>query len=215
MMRFDLHSHTKYSKSDGYLEPKMSVKIARKRGLAGIAITDHNEIKGALKAKEFETDDFEVIVGSEIKTERGEIIGLFMEEKIESKDPVSVVHQIKAQNGIVIIPHPFDELRKSAFHPLKDDVKFIEAIEVLNSRCVFQKYNERAIKFADDHGLLRSAGSDAHFGNEIGIAGVEIEDGGIREALFKNKIKVYGKRSSLTYHGLTKALKTWRKIRSG
>jgi len=209
-MKYDLHIHSKYS-SDGILEPKESIKTAIKKGINGIAITDHNTIKGGLEAKKYETDDFKVIVGSEISTERGEIIGLFLEEEVKSKDVQEVISGIKEQNGIIIIPHPFDELRHSAFHPTEGDAKFIDCIEGFNSRCVFQKYNEKAVEFGTKHNLTITAGSDAHFANEIGNAGITTETEDIREALIKNEIQIFGKRSSLVNHVGTKVLKTWRK----
>ncbi|MGB7001848.1 MAG: PHP domain-containing protein [Halobacteriota archaeon] len=209
-MKYDLHIHSKYS-SDGVLELEKIIKIATKRGLNGIAITDHNTIKGGLKAKKYETDDFKVIVGSEIMTERGEIIGLFLEEEIKSKDVQDVISEIDEQNGITVIPHPFDELRHSAFHPAEEDAKFIDCIEGFNSRCIYQKYNKKAVEFAMKHNLTITAGSDAHFSNEIGNAGIiaEIEDA--REAIMKNDVAIFGKRSSLVNHVGTKVLKTWRK----
>jgi len=211
-MKYDLHIHSKYS-SDGVLDPEKIVKIAAKRGLNGVAITDHNTIIGGLKAKNYETEDFKVIVGSEISTERGEIIGLFLKEEIKSKDVQEVVSEIKEQNGIIVIPHPFDALRHSAFHPTDEDAKFIDCIEGFNSRCVFQKYNKKAIEFAMRHRLAITAGSDAHFANEIGTAGIitttETEDVG--EALMKNEVQIFGKRSSLVNHVGTKVLKLWRK----
>ncbi|MCK4529036.1 PHP domain-containing protein [candidate division WOR-3 bacterium] len=214
-MKYDLHVHSKYS-SDGILDPEEIVKIAVKRGLNGIAITDHNTIKGGLKAKKYETEDFTVIVGSEISTERGEIIGFFLEEEIESKDVQGVISEIKAQDGIVVMPHPFDELRHSAFHPTKEDAKFVDCIEGFNSRCVFQRYNNNAVEFAMKHNLTITAGSDAHFAREIGNAGIITETEDIRESLIKNDIKIFGKRSSLVNHVGTKVLKLWRKtVRSG
>ena len=209
-MKYDMHIHSKYS-SDGVLEPEKIVKIATKMGLNGIAITDHNTIKGGLKAKKYENKDFTVIVGSEIMTERGEIIGLFLEEEVKSKDVQEVISEIKEQNGIIIIPHPFDELRHSAFHPTEEDAKFIDCIEGFNSRCVYQKYNEKAVDFAMKHNLMIAAGSDAHFANEIGNAGIITETEDIREALMKNEVTIFGKRSSLTNHVGTKVLKIWRK----
>ncbi|CAD6491302.1 MAG: PHP domain protein [Candidatus Argoarchaeum ethanivorans] len=209
-MKYDLHIHSKYS-SDGILEPKEIIKTAIKKGLNGIAITDHNTIKGGLEAKKYENEDFKVIIGSEIMTERGEIIGLFLEEEVKSNDVQEVVSEIKEQNGIVVIPHPFDELRHSAFHPAEEDAKFIDCIEGFNSRCVHQKYNEKAVEFGTKHGLVTTAGSDAHFANEIGNAGIITETDDVREALMKNDINIFGKRSSLVNHVGTKVLKTWRK----
>ena len=97
-MKYDLHIHSKYS-SDGVLDPEKIVKIAIKRGLNGVAITDHNTIIGGLKAKNYETEDFKVIVGSEISTERGEIIGLFLKEEIKPGNVQEVISEIKEQNG--------------------------------------------------------------------------------------------------------------------
>jgi len=214
-MRYDLHIHSKYS-SDGVLDPEKIVKIAIRRGLNGIAITDHDTIKDGLKAKKYENDDFKVIVGSEIATERGEIIGLFLEEEIEPGDVQAVILEIKNQNGIIVVPHPFDELRHSAFHPTEEDAKLIDCIEVFNSRCVFQKYNDKALEFALKHNLAITAGSDAHFANEIGNAGIITETEDVREALIKNEVQIFGKRSPLVNHVGTKVLKTWRKtVRSG
>ena len=209
-MNYDLHIHSKYS-SDGVLEPERIVKIAMKQGLNGIAVTDHNTIKGGLEAKKYENEDFTVIVGSEIMTERGEIIGLFLEEEVKSKNVQDVISEIKEQNGIAIIPHPFDELRHSAFHPAEEDAKFIDCIEGFNSRCVYQNYNKKAVEFAMKHNLTITAGSDAHFANEIGNAGIITETEDVREALMKNEVQIFGKRSSLVNHVGTKVLKLWRK----
>ena len=213
-MKYDLHIHSKYS-SDGVLDPEKIVKIAIKRGLNGIAITDHNTIKGGIEAKKYENEEFKVIVGSEISTDRGEIIGLFLSEEVKSKNVPDVISEIKDQNGIIIIPHPFDELRHSAFHPTEEDVKFIDVIEGFNSRCVFQKYNENAIEFAKKHNLLITAGSDAHFLNEVGNAGIITKTEDVREEILKSDVEIFGKKSPLINHGLTKALKLWRKTRSG
>jgi predicted metal-dependent phosphoesterase TrpH len=213
-MKYDLHIHSKYS-SDGVLEPQKIVKIAIKRGLKGIAITDHNTIKGGLEAKKYGSEEFTVIVGSEIATERGEIIGLFLSEEVKSRDVQDVISEIKEQDGIAVIPHPFDELRHSAFHPSEEDVKFIEGVEGFNSRCVFQNYNKIAVEFAIKHNLTITGGSDAHFMNEIGNGGIVTEIGDIREALIKKEVEIFGKRSPLVNHIGTKVLKLWRKIRSG
>jgi len=212
-MKYDLHIHSKYS-SDGILDPEKIVKIATKRGLNGIAITDHNTIKGGLEAKKYENEDFTVIVGSEISTERGEIIGLFLEEEVKSKDVQEVVSEIKVQNGIIIIPHPFDELRHSAFHPAEGDAKFIDCIEGFNSRCVYQKYNKKAVEFAMKHNLTITAGSDAHFAWEIGNAFILAEsssDEELRRKIMKKETTFKGKLSNPLNHGLTKVLKLWRR----
>ena len=103
-MKYDLHVHSKYS-IDGCIEPETIVKTAHKRGLSGVAVTDHNTIQGGLESKKYETDDLKVIVGSEIETNRGEVIGLFLCDEITSNIFAYVVQEIKDQNGLVIIPH--------------------------------------------------------------------------------------------------------------
>ncbi len=214
MVKFDLHIHSKYS-SDGILDPKKIVKTAIKNDLNGIAITDHNTIKGGLEAKIYETKDFKVIIGSEIMTDQGEVIGLFLSEEIRSKNLIDVISEIKTQNGIIVIPHPFDEMRRSTLHPNEKCASLIDCIEGFNSRCIFQKYNDKAVEYANKHNLPLVAGSDAHFGNEIGNAGVVTETEDLREAIIQKDIEIFGKRSIIANHVFTKGLKKWRKIRYG
>ena len=210
-MRYDLHIHSKYS-TDGVLDPEKIVKIAIKRELNGIAITDHNTIKGGIKTKKYERVDFQIVVGSEIMTECGEIIGLFLTEEVKSREVQDVISEIRDQDGIIVIPHPFDELRRSAAHPKEEDVKFIDCIEGFNSRCIYKKYNNKAVEFAMKHNLTVTAGSDAHFSNEIGNAGIITETEDIRESLIKNDIMIFGKRSPLVNHVGTKMLKYFKSI---
>jgi hypothetical protein len=208
-MKFDLHTHTKYS-SDGVIEPDKVVKTAIKRGLSGIAITDHDTIKGSLRAKKYETEDFEVIIGSEISTERGEIIGLFLSDEIKSHVFQEVVEEIKEQDGITVLPHPFDDIRRNGINPGKKDIKLVDCVETFNSRCLRQKYNNKASQFARMNGLSVVAGSDAHFASEIGNAGVIINGDDLREALIKGNLEIFGEKSSLVNLVVTKMVKTWR-----
>jgi predicted metal-dependent phosphoesterase TrpH len=208
-MKYDLHSHTKYS-SDGFLNTEKLVKVAKKRGLSGIAVTDHDTIKGGLDAKKYETDDFKIIIGSEISTSKGEIIGLYLYEEIKPNDFYEVIDEINAQEGIIIVPHPFDKWRKSASLS-KEDYKLVNNIEIFNSRCVENKYNQKAEIFARENNLGVTGGSDAHFANEIGNAGVIIKNNDIRKSILKNDLQVYGKISTPLNHVLTKILKTKRR----
>lgn len=210
-MKYDLHIHSKYSK-DSVLEPEDIVKLAIKRGLRGIAITDHNTIKGGMKAKQIGTDDFDIIVGSEILTDKGEVIGLFLNEEIRPGSLLEVVAQIRDQEGIVVIPHPFDEFRNNALFPAEEDVILIDAVEGFNSRCIVQSRNERAIEFAALYNLSITAGSDAHLASEIGNAGIVTDSGDPREAIIKNNVRIFGKKTSILNHFGTKTIKLWRKI---
>ncbi len=208
-MKYDFHTHSKYS-ADGYIEPKIMVKIAIKVGLSGIAVTDHNTIKGGLEAKKYENNDIAVIVGSEILTDKGEIIGIFLTEEINSVLFTDVIEEIKAQNGVVIAPHPFDGIRRTSLHPTKSDASFIDNVEVFNSRCVRQSYNDMANNYAKENNLNTIAGSDAHFENEIGNAGVKTDSDNIREAVLSGDITVFGKKSNIINPVTTKLLKIWR-----
>ncbi|MCW3138527.1 MAG: PHP domain-containing protein [Methanophagales archaeon] len=162
-MRLDLHIHSKYS-FDSILEPKKIIKVAKKRGLDGVAITDHNTIKGSLEAKKInEDEDFLVIVGSEISTEAGDIIGLFLSEEIKSRNSIEVIEEIKEQGGIVVLPHPYRG------HKLNEElIEKIDAIEVFNARSS-KIENERSVKLAERYDKPVIAGSDAHFSSEIGL----------------------------------------------
>ena len=208
-MKYDFHTHSKYS-ADGYVEPKTMVKIASKVGLTGIAVTNHNTIKGGLAAKKYENNEIQVIVGSEILTDKGEVIGIFLTEEIKSKIFIDVIEEIKAQNGVVVVPHPFDGIRSTSLHPKHYDARFIDCVEVFNSRCVRQTYNEMAEDYAKVNYLNLIAGSDAHFENEIGNAGVETDSDNIKEAILSGDVTVFGKRSNIINPVTTKLLKIWR-----
>ncbi len=212
-MKFDLHVHSKYSKKCGYMETKDIVRVAMFRGLQGVAVTDHDTIKGGLKAKEYESVDFKVIIGSEIMTDRGEIIGFFLSDEIQSRDFEGAVEEIRDQDGIVIVPHPFDSFRKSALHPTEKDLKFIDGVEGFNSRCISQRSNKDAFEFGMQNELLVTAGSDAHFVNEIGKAGIFTSGEDLRESILSGDFETFGMRSGFHNHVFTKGLKTWRKIK--
>jgi predicted metal-dependent phosphoesterase TrpH len=208
-MKYDLHTHTKYS-ADGFLEPEKIVETGKRRGLSGIAVTDHNTIKGSLKAKKYETDDFKVICGSEISTERGEVIGLFLSSEIISQTFLDVVDEIREQDGVVVIPHPFDEIRNNGVNLEKKDVKLIDCVEVHNSRCLRQKYNDNAIEFAQKNNLIGVAGSDAHFAREIGNSGIIIREKSARKAILSGNLDLFVGNSSIVNLVATKMIKTWR-----
>lgn len=212
--KLDLHVHTKYS-HDGTLEPSRLLKFAIRRRLQGVAITDHNTVKGAIKARK-EIKNFLIIVGSEIKTNRGEVMGLFLNDEIKSRDFFEVIDEIKSQGGLTVIPHPFDTMRTSTFVPSNRDEKLFDGVEVFNSRCIFSKYNAKALDFAKLHNLSMTAGSDAHFASEVGLAGIVLnvlEEEEIRKAILKREIEIFGKKSSVINHGATKVIKLWRKLR--
>jgi len=173
LIRVDLHNHTYYS-PDSILSPRRFVYEARRRGLDVVAVTDHNTIRGALAVREL--SEKPVIIGEEIKSTDGEILGLFLSEQVPKGLAASeTIARIKEQGGLVGVPHPFDSLRSA----LKEDVMLtligqIDFIEALNARMVFSTHNEKARDFAASHTLPTSAGSDAHSPWEVGRCYVEM-----------------------------------------
>lgn len=195
-MKFDLHAHSTYS-PDGSLSPEKLVRIAQLKGLSGIAVTDHNTIKGGLEARKHETESFKVIVGEEIRTTRGDLIGLFLTEEINSRDFQKVVVEIREQGGLAIIPHPFDMFRDSAMNPTDEEAKIVDGLEVFNSRCILKRCNENALRLAQKINSGMTAGSDAHFEGEVGNAGVLTDSDDLKSAIIKGQVSIFGRRSFL------------------
>ena len=144
-------------------------------GINCIAICDHGTAEGALRMRDIAP--FTVIVAEEIMTPHGEIMGMFLKQTIPSRLPVKeVISQIRAQGGLVCIPHPFDMLRQSALRSnmLEEIAGQIDIIEVFNSRTLFPQNSAKALAFALKYGIPKSAGSDAHTPREIGRTYIEM-----------------------------------------
>ncbi len=175
MLRIDMHVHTKYSR-DSNITIEELIEVAKKLGLNGVAITDHDTLKGYKKAKKYVTDDFLIIPGIEWKTDKGEILGYFVYEPPKSRDLYEAVDQIKEQGGLVGIPHPFDIFRRSVNKHIYEIIDKIDFIEVLNGRCSSSIFNEKALKFSKTHNIPGVAGSDAHRIEEVALAYIEVKD---------------------------------------
>jgi len=191
-VRYDLHIHTKYSKCSS-LKPKDIIRIAKKRGLNGIAVCDHNTIKGALEVSRLNKDNaFEVIIGEEITTDKGEILGLYIKKEIKPGDFFRVISDIRKQNGIAIVAHPYVSIglaRKKA--DVNAVIKKVDAIEGINARSLFKFENKKAQAKAKKENISVTAGSDSHFKFEIGRAYTEF-DGNLRDAIKNKKTRIYG-----------------------
>lgn len=168
------------------MDPRKIIEKAKKRGLNIISITDHNTILGSLETKRVNTDhNFMVIIGVEIKTEYGDLIGLFINKEIHTRKFFEVVREIKSQKGLVILPHPFS---KNSNFPEKC-IQYVDLIEVMNARCK-KIWNKRAQELAEKYKKPVSAGSDAHNYFEIGSCFTKIETSslaGLKEKLLTNK----------------------------
>ncbi|MBI5253105.1 MAG: PHP domain-containing protein, partial [Euryarchaeota archaeon] len=164
------------------------------QNLDGIAVTDHDTIKGGIETKKI-AEGIEIIVGAEIRTDRGEIIGYFLQEEIKSRILEEVIDEIKSQEGITCIPHPYDIFRIYRLAPTKEIAKHIDWIEVFNSRCMLQEFNEKALGFALENNLEMSAGSDAHSLAEIGAGGIII--GSLEDLRGNLSPTIFGRKASL------------------
>lgn len=212
MIRADLHIHTIYS-DDSNTPLDRIIARCLEVGINCIAITDHNTIAGALELKRMAP--FNVIVGDEIQTSTGEVIGYFLEEEIPKGLPAEeTARMIKEQGGVVCIPHPFDRFRFSRLRrqSLEMLLPYIDIIEVFNSRVLLLRHCTQAQSFAHTHGLLASAGSDAHTPGEIGNAYVEMPEFNNKDqfltALAQGRIK--GRRASPRVH----LWSSWARLRS-
>lgn len=175
MFKVDLHMHTCVS-SDSAVQPSDMIRIAKNRELDRICITDHNSIAGALAAKKIDPEF--VIVGEEIRTERGdEILAFFVTEWVPPRLPHhEVLNRLEAQGAVISVSHPFDRHRGTMWTEalLESLLPRLDAIEAFNARAVHAADNRRAAEFARKHGLPVTAGSDAHTRREIGAAYLEI-----------------------------------------
>lgn len=182
-MKFDLHIHSCYS-PDSYSKPKNIIEAAKKRGLSGIAVTDHYTIKGGLEASKANQDqNFQVIVGMEAKTDCGDIIGLFLTKELVSHKALEVIDEIHTQGGIAVLPHP---LRS---HELTEEIlQKVDAIETFNSASQPEQ-NEKAVELAIQYNKCSLAGSDAHLVSEIGRCVTIFNSSDIKKEILTGKIQ--------------------------
>lgn len=165
--KLDLHIHSILS-SDGGIDKKDLDFIFENKILDYIAITDHNEIEFAQTMQEYFPG--RIIVGEEIKTSQGEIVGLYLKERIEKGMTIAqTLKAIKAQGGLSYIPHPFSE-RRHGIGPLLLDVfhDMVDFIESYNGRAILGLSNKKAIQFAAEKKLVHATNSDAHSKRGIG-----------------------------------------------
>jgi predicted metal-dependent phosphoesterase TrpH/glycosyltransferase involved in cell wall biosynthesis len=166
----DLHMHTDHS-HDCSVPVADLLDYAEAQGLGAIAITDHNVFTGAKEAvEEARGRELVVIPGEEIKTQTGEVIGLFLEDEIERGLPIGeTIAAIREQGGVVYLPHPFDRLHTIPDAPaLHRYLREIDVFEVYNARLLFEAFNDEALRFARKYNLTMGAGSDAHVLQGVG-----------------------------------------------
>lgn len=190
-MKYDLHIHT-YNSACSILKPETILKIAKKAKLDGIGVADHNTIKGGVEVSKANKDkDFEVIPGIEVSTDKGHVLGLYVNQEIKSRDFFSVIDEMKKQGAIMILAHPFRLLPHLRSNVKGIDVKkYLDAVECYNARTSYFS-NRSAEKFAERFSLAKTGGSDAHFSFEVGRS-FTLFDGDLRDAIRQRKTKAAG-----------------------
>jgi hypothetical protein len=168
----DLHCHTNGS-FDSLSDPGAAMRAAASRGLTHLAITDHDRIDAALRARDSAPGGLTIIVGSEVKTRDGDLICLFLDRAIPpGLSAEETIAEARVQGGLVGIPHPFDRFRGSLLRDagMERLAPLVDWVEAHNARVAAGRGNERATTFARSHDLGEIAVSDAHSAFEVGIA---------------------------------------------
>ena len=173
---FDLHLHTFYS-SDGCASPEAMIAAAKRRGLSGVAITDHNTCdavehltrKGLIRANGEAVDGFLIIPGVEVSTADGHLLCLGTTlPQMKGRPAIEVVAAIQERGGIAIAPHPFDKFRAGIREEILDRLP-LNALETFNAAVSLRSFNELAAAYAERRGLPATAAIDAHHASAAGI----------------------------------------------
>lgn len=172
-----LHVHTIYSPCAETRLEEIG-EYCRTRGVDVLGVTDHDTIAGALALKKM-LGDVRVIIGEEIRTRQGEIIGLFLNKEIEPNlDARETCKRIKDQGGLIYIPHPFDPFKIPRLRPsaLMRVLDMVDMIEVFNAKTLFPVFSNIASRFTSVHGKIPAAGSDAHYLSAIDLCVNRMQD---------------------------------------
>ena len=174
-VRIDLHVHTRHS-HDSAAPVESVLQRCRDNALGLVAITDHDNIRGGLEARE-RAAGFPVIVGEEIKSSQGDIIGLFLDEQVPPRlSPMETVKRVKDQGGLVGVPHPFDRIRPTAMkkRALLEILPWVDFLEGFNAHTVLSRDNQKGVDFAVEYSLPVVASSDSHSALELGRTYTEV-----------------------------------------
>ncbi len=167
-LKVDLHTHTTFS-SDGGQTPETLVETAISQGFDAIAVTDHNTVEGSLSAECHAKGRIIIFPGQEVLTDSGEIVVLNIRETLPAKRGLEeTIRLAKQKGGFVIVPHPFDLMRRGIGDNLDRILIHVDAIEAFNSRTIWTRFNKRALEYAESSGKPMVAGSDSHFPEEMG-----------------------------------------------
>ncbi len=218
----DLHCHSSAS-FDSVASPARLMAKARRIGLTHLAITDHERIDGALRARDLAADGLSIIVGEEVRSADGDLIGLYLEHAVppglSAAETAAAIHE---QGGLVGLPHPFDRFRSSGGTQAADQQRTLETlasvvdyVEIHNGRA-YRDANPLATAFAETHGLPGTASSDAHSVLELGVAQTVVPglvDGPVTLLALLAEATIIQGRASYLVRGWTPVAKVLQRIR--
>jgi len=202
-LEVDVHMHSHHS-NDSRSKPERIVERAVSLGLGGIAVTDHNSWAGAREAAKLAEGRILIIPGAEIKTEKGDVLALFVSDEIASRNFRTVIEEIKARGGISIVPHPGDSPKITL-----DDLGLADGLEAFNSTCT-PKSNEHAARIVTELKKPGFASSDAHLVMEVGNGRTKVPDCAtveeLRKVILDNPVPSWMVQSNLLLHKTNAAL---------
>lgn len=216
-LRADFHSHSNYSR-DSVIGPEAFVDHCLRKGVTCIAVTDHNEIEGAFVIEKLAAQRaagrLKVIVGEEVKTAEGEIIGLFLKELVaRGMSPEDTIEAIHEQGGLAVIPHPYDVFRRSVLtdEAIERVKTKVDAIEGFNCRNILGKHDQKARETAAGVDKPITLGTDSHSPWELGGALLEMDDFETPQELLQSLRggRIIGRRSMPWVHWVS----TYAKVR--
>jgi len=174
MLRVEFHCHTYYS-DDSLTSPQALLEECQRKQIDRLVVTDHNSTGGALEAQQLDPQRF--IVGEEVRTTAGELLAFFVQEAVpRGLAPLEAIERLKTQGAFISVSHPMDRMRGWQLPALLEILPYIDALETFNSRCMWPNWNKEALRFARQHDIPGTSGSDAHTPEEVGRATMLVED---------------------------------------
>lgn len=210
-----MHTHCEHSR-DSRTPVAVQAAAIRRAGLDVVCATDHDTIDGALRLREL-AGGFRVIVGEEITSRDGDLVGLFLERAVprglSAEETIARIHD---QGGLVSVPHPFSRNRLNHIRreALERTAGLVDFVEVFNARELTGAENRSAAAWAAAHGIVGAAGSDAHRAFELGHAWIEMDDFADRDGFLAAARggTVHGRLTGVLVHVLTRYDKLMNKV---
>ena len=202
-MEVDLHVHSRYS-PDSRSRPEDIIKRAVTLGLGAIAVTDHDSLEGAAAAARLAPESLLIVPGVELKTEKGDLLALFVSQEVRSNTFAAAVDEIRSDGGIAIVPHPGESPKMTS-----QDIALADGLEVFNAT-LSPRDNRRSLEYATELRMPGFSSSDAHLVMEIGNGTTRVQDSSsleeLRKALLADPVVLKTIRSNVLTHSMNQAL---------